>query len=127
MPEGNRLQEVVARDLEDEIINGKLRAGDSIPSAHELSARYEISPSTASAATTKLARRGLVETRRGLGLFVTASARDAVLRERTYSFHAHYVEPMLAEAQRLGYSLRDVLGYLSAQDPVPGSASPDER
>ena len=45
---------------------------------------------------------GLLEKRRGIGMFVAVGARERLLDERRQRFAERYVEPMVAEANRLG-------------------------
>ena len=109
--------QVVARGIEDDIVVGALDGGDQIPSWHELSRQYSISPSTASSTTTSLARKGLLERRRGVGLFVSPTAREQLLRERSASFENDYLKPMLTEAHRLRLSLDVVVALIADRNP----------
>ena len=45
---------------------------------------------------------GLVEKRRGIGMFVAAGARMRLLAQRRQQFAERFVEPLVAEAGRLG-------------------------
>jgi DNA-binding transcriptional regulator YhcF (GntR family) len=73
-----------------------------VPSSNELAAFYRINPATAAKGISVLADEGLLEKRRGIGMFVAAGARQRLLEERRRQFGERYVEPMLAEAGRLG-------------------------
>ena len=42
---------------------------------------------------------GLLEKRRGIGMFVAAGARARLLAERRKRFAERYVEPLVAEAE----------------------------
>lgn len=107
------MSEIIARDIADDIVSGALNAGGRIPSLRELSQRYDVSPSTATAGTKRLMQKGVLERHRGLGLFVTESARDTLRRERKDSFESEFLAPMLSEAQRLGLSLEHVRQLIS--------------
>lgn len=110
------MSETVARDIADDIITGRLHAGCQIPSLRELSERYEISPSTATASTRGLVQKGVLERRRGLGMFVARDAREQLLRERNASFDDDYVQPMLIEARRLGLSFETVTSLIAERN-----------
>ena len=92
----------IAERLADEIADGGLAEGDRVPSTNELAAYYRINPATAAKGVNVLIDDGLLEKRRGIGMFVAAGARERLLEDRRRSFAERYVEPMVAEASRLG-------------------------
>jgi len=92
----------IADRLADEIADGGLAEGDRVPSTNELAAYYRINPATAAKGVNVLIDDGLLEKRRGIGMFVAAGARERLLEDRRRSFAERYVEPMVAEANRLG-------------------------
>jgi DNA-binding transcriptional regulator YhcF (GntR family) len=92
----------IAERLADEIADGGLAEGDRVPSTNELAAYYRINPATAAKGVNVLIDDGLLEKRRGIGMFVAAGARERLLEDRRRSFAERYVEPMVAEANRLG-------------------------
>ena len=91
----------IAERLAEEIAVGALMEGEQVPSTNELAAYYRINPATAAKGINVLADDGLVEKRRGIGMFVVAGA-TSVLDARRKRFVERYVEPMVAEASRLG-------------------------
>jgi len=102
----------VARDLEDAILAGTLREGSVVPSTHQVAAQYEINPATAARGVSQLSARGLLTKQRGIGLFVAEGARDILMEERRETFRAVKVKEILAEAQVLGISKRDLLAII---------------
>jgi GntR family transcriptional regulator len=92
----------IADRLAEEIAVGALMEGEQVPSTNELAAYYRINPATAAKGINVLADDGLVEKRRGIGMFVVAGARERLLDARRKRFVERYVEPMVAEASRLG-------------------------
>lgn len=92
----------IAERLAEEIAVGALAEGEQVPSTNELAAYYRINPATAAKGINVLTDDGLVEKRRGIGMFVAAGARERLLDARRKRFTARYVEPMVAEASRLG-------------------------
>ena len=92
----------VAERLAEEIAAGALAEGEQVPSTNELAAYYRINPATAAKGINVLTDDGLVEKRRGIGMFVSAGARDRLLDARRKRFVERYVDPMVAEAGRLG-------------------------
>ena len=92
----------IAERLADEIADGELAEGDRVPSTNELAAYYRINPATAAKGVNVLIDDGLLEKRRGIGMFVAAGARERLLEDRRKQFAERYVEPMVAEAIRVG-------------------------
>jgi GntR family transcriptional regulator len=102
LDEGTPLFAQVAERLAAEIADGGLAEGDRVPSTNELAAYYRINPATAAKGINLLADDGLLEKRRGIGMFVAAGARQRMLAQRREHFVERYVRPLLAEATRLG-------------------------
>jgi GntR family transcriptional regulator len=59
---------------------GMLRAGDQLPTAREVVERLAINPNTVLKAYRELEREGLVQSRPGLGTFVTKNDRHPLTR-----------------------------------------------
>ena len=102
LDEGTPLFGQVAERLAAEIADGGLAEGERVPSTNELAAYYRINPATAAKGINLLADDGLLEKRRGIGMFVAAGARRRLLAQRREQFAERYVRPLLTEATRLG-------------------------
>ncbi|MGH7640013.1 MAG: GntR family transcriptional regulator [Candidatus Dormibacteria bacterium] len=92
----------IAEQISDEIAEGVLPEGERVPSTNELAAYYRINPATAAKGVNMLIDQGLLEKRRGVGMFVAAGARGRLLDARRQRFTERFVEPMVVEARRLG-------------------------
>jgi GntR family transcriptional regulator len=112
LDEGAPLFAQIAERLADEIADGSLAEGERVPSTNELAAFYRINPATAAKGISMLADDGLVEKRRGIGMFVAAGARSRLLTERRKRFAERYVEPLVAEADRLGIGARELTAMI---------------
>ncbi len=110
----------IADHLADDIAEGTLAEGDRVPSTNELAAFYRINPATAAKGINVLTDSGLVEKRRGVGMFVSAGARARLLDDRRKRFAERYVEPMVAEANRLGIDADALLSMVRESDHVQG-------
>jgi GntR family transcriptional regulator len=86
--------------------------GEQVPSTNELAAYYRINPATAAKGINMLTDEGLLEKRRGIGMFVAAGARDRLLGERRKRFAERYVEPLVAEAGRLGIDADELVALI---------------
>ena len=102
LDEGTPLFGQVAERLAAEIADGGLAEGERVPSTNELAAYYRINPATAAKGINLLADDGLLEKRRGIGMFVAAGARRRLLAQRREQFAERHVRPLLTEATRLG-------------------------
>ena len=71
----------VATCIKTDMITGRLAPGDKLPGGRDLALRFTINPNTAARVYQELEKEGLVETRRGMGTYVTDSPEKiAVLR-----------------------------------------------
>jgi GntR family transcriptional regulator len=102
LSEGTPLFQQIGHQLSNDIADGTLAEGDRVPSSNEFAAFYRINPATAAKGINVLIEDGLLEKRRGIGMFVAVGARERLLAERRHRFAQQYIEPMLAEARRLG-------------------------
>lgn len=109
LDEGAPLFAQVAERLSAEIADGGLAEGERVPSSNELAAYYRINPATAAKGISMLTDEGLLEKRRGIGMFVAAGARQRLLEQRRRQFAERYVEPMVAEAARLGIGTEELV------------------
>jgi GntR family transcriptional regulator len=102
LDEGAPLFAQIAGRLAEEIADGGLAEGERVPSSNEMAAYYRINPATAAKGLSMLADEGLLEKRRGIGMFVAAGARQRLLEQRRQRFAERHLQPMIAEASRLG-------------------------
>lgn len=112
LDEGAPLFAQVAERLAAEIADGGLAEGERVPSTNELAAFYRINPATAAKGINVLADEGLLEKRRGIGMFVAAGARATLLGRRRAEFTARYVRPLLTEAIRLGIDSDELIALI---------------
>ena len=116
LDEGTPLFTQVAERLAAEIADGGLAEGARVPSTNELAAFYRINPATAAKGINLLADDGLLEKRRGIGMFVAAGARQRLLGQRRDDFVARYLRPMLTEASRLGIGTGELIELIGEND-----------
>ena len=85
---------------------------------NELAAFYRINPATAAKGLNLLADDGLLEKRRGIGMFVASGARKQLLAQRRDQFAGRYVEPLLTEAARLGIGTDELVALVRESTPA---------
>jgi DNA-binding transcriptional regulator YhcF (GntR family) len=105
MDDGRPIFLQIAEQLENSIIDGSLAEGTQVPSTNELAAFHRINPATAGKGINQLVADGILEKRRGIGMFVTAGAADRLRERRQNAFAAQFTDPLVAEARNLGLSL----------------------
>ena len=98
----------IADLLADGILAGSYPPGAAVPSTNELAAFHRINPATVGKGVNLLVDAGVLEKRRGLGMYVTEGARERLLSDRRAAFARDYVAPLLAEARSLGISPAEV-------------------
>ena len=91
------------------ILDGVLKEGDPLPSVRSVAAEYRVNPLTVLKAYQQLVDEQLVETRRGLGMFVKAGARNLLLKGERQKFLAEEWPRVAATIQRLGITPKELL------------------
>jgi GntR family transcriptional regulator len=111
-PEWNDSQPIY-RQLRDLVVammlDGLLKEGDPLPSVRNVAAEYRVNPLTVLKAYQALVDDGLVEKRRGLGMFITTGARDRLLEGERQRFLKEQWPQIQATIQRLGLTPQDLL------------------
>ena len=103
------------RGLRAAIATGRLRPGDQLPTVRQLAVDLQVNANTVARVYLELERAGVIETRRGVGSFVSATPSKAhPARERDRRLHA-FVTRVLADADAAGLRLDDVIDALSAR------------
>src|ERR1700733_2797749 len=96
----------IYRQLRDRVVamilDGVLKEGDPLPSVRTVAAEYRVNPLTVLKGYQHLVEEELVETRRGLGMFINAGARTLLLRGERQRFLQEEWPRVCATIQRLG-------------------------
>jgi GntR family transcriptional regulator len=103
------------RGLRAAIAAGRLQIGDQLPTVRQLAVELRINANTVARVYSELERAGVLETRRGVGSFVAASAERARSpREHERRLRA-FVMRVMADADAAGFSLDEVMSSLASQ------------
>ena len=120
----------IYRQLRDRVIamilDGVLKEGDPLPSVRNVAAEYRVNPLTVLKGYQQLADEGLVEARRGRGMFINAGARDLLLRSERRKFLVEEWPRIQKNIQRLGLTKEDLVNVAEAPKP-PASKAPEEK
>jgi GntR family transcriptional regulator len=90
------------------LLDGDPPEGQAMPSVRVLAHRHLLNPLTVNRALQALAEAGLLESRRGLGLFVTAGARDRLRAAERARFLADEWPRLRARLRRLGIAAQQL-------------------
>jgi len=108
----------IYRQLRDKVVamilEGVLADGDALPSVRNVAAEFSLNPLTVLKGYQQLVDEGLVEKRRGRGMFVTPGARTQLLKGERQRFLEHEWPRVAATIQRLGFDAADLLGRKKA-------------
>jgi GntR family transcriptional regulator len=119
----------IYRQLRDRVVamilDGVLKEGDPLPSVRTVAAEYRVNPLTVLKGYQQLVDDGLVETRRGLGMFINAGARDQLLQGERQKFLAEDWPRIHANIQRLGLNAQELLNGSAPSSDSTASQSPD--
>ena len=103
----------IYRQLRDRVVamilDGVLKEGDPLPSVRTVAAEYRVNPLTVLKGYQQLVDEGLVESRRGRGMFINAGARSLLLKGERQKFVAEEWPRIYETIQRLGLSAEDLL------------------
>ena len=98
----------VAQMLEDGILRGVYPAEEQVPSTNELARAYKINPATAAKGINLLVDEGVLDKRRGIGMFVAPGAAAAIAARRKAAFYQDYVIALAKEAASLGIGAEEL-------------------
>jgi len=119
----------IYRQLRDRVVamilDGLLKEGDPLPSVRVVAAEDRLNPLTVLKAYQQLVDEGLVETRRGRGMFINAGARRLLLEGERKRFLGEEWPRVAATIQRLGLRAEELLDAASrstSTDAAPSKA-----
>ncbi len=93
----------------DMILEGVLGDGDALPSVRNVAAEYRLNPLTVLKGYQELVDEGLVEKKRGRGMFVTDGARRQLLKDERQRFLDKEWPKVVATINRLGLDIDSLL------------------
>ncbi len=117
----------IYRQLRDRVVamilDGVLKEGDPLPSVRNVAAEYRVNPITVMKGYQELVEERLVETKRGLGMFIKPGARELLLEGERRRFLEDQWPGISATIQRLGLTPEELL---EASTP-PSSDTREEK
>jgi GntR family transcriptional regulator len=115
----------IYRQLRDRVVamilEGVLGDGDALPSVRNVAAEYRLNPLTVLKGYQKLVDEGLVEKKRGRGMFVTDGAQKQLLKDERQRFIEKEWPMVAAMIARLGLSAEQLLREINLKkSSTPG-------
>lgn len=109
---GKPIYEQITDQIKGEIMSGRLKAGDALPSMRLLAKELRISVITTKRAYEELEREGFLTTVPGKGCFVAAQDRE-LLREARLRKVEEHLSAAVDEARRGGIELDEMIETMS--------------
>ncbi len=105
--------EPIYRQLHDRVVamilDDVLKEGDPLPSVRNVAAEYRVNPLTVLKGYQQLVDEGLVESRRGRGMYVNAGARALLLEAEREKFLTAEWPRLREKVRRLGLTVEELL------------------
>jgi GntR family transcriptional regulator len=105
------------------ILDGVLNEGDPLPSVRNVAAEFRVNPLTVLKSYQQLVDEGLVESRRGRGMFVNPGARNLLLKVEREKFLGEEWPRVRDTIARLGLKAEELL---NDADGSPSDAKPSQ-
>jgi DNA-binding transcriptional regulator YhcF (GntR family) len=97
----------IMQKIKADIVSGKLKGGDKIPSVRDISESFKVNPNTVQRALIELEREGITYPQRGIGTFVCEGLDVANLLKTTLAMG--YAKRFTDEMIELGLSENEMI------------------
>jgi GntR family transcriptional regulator len=102
------------RALRAAIATGRLATGDQLPTVRQLAVELSVNANTVARVYAELERAGILETRRGVGTFITATPAKAHPPKQHERRLRSFITRLLADSSAAGFTLDDLIEALQA-------------
>lgn len=111
----------IADQIRQDILAGRIQEEEKVMSTNQYATFYRINPATAQKAFQSLVDEGILYKQRGIGMFVSAGAREQLLTQHRDSFFKEVLLPMLEQARAIGITDEELIGYITRNNEVVNS------
>lgn len=101
--------EQVAEIVENQILDGYLKADDQSPSTTEFANVYSINPATARKGLNILVDEGILYKKRGMGMFVTKDAKKIIINKRKDEYIKNILPDLIKNMTMLGITKEELI------------------
>ncbi|MEK6281107.1 MAG: GntR family transcriptional regulator [Acidobacteriota bacterium] len=105
----------LTRAIQFAIATGKLRIGEQLPTVRQMAVDLKINANTVAKVYLELERTGIVETRRGVGTFISDRPLKARSDTNRDEHLRDFIDRFIAEAGALGFALDDLISHLQGR------------
>lgn len=121
----------IYRQLRDRVVamilEGVLGEGDALPSVRNVAAEYRLNPLTVLKGYQELVDEGLVEKKRGRGMFINDGARKELLKAERNRFLSKEWPQVLATIERLNLNADELLQLARSENKNTSTDSGGEN
>ena len=107
--QGNPIYLQVARMIRDSVVSGDLPEEGPVPSIRQVSAEHGLNPQTVLNATHLLVEEGILEKRRGVGIFVKRGAQEQLRQRELAELEQRHIPQLVNRARLVGLSARETV------------------
>lgn len=104
----------ITEQIEEAIFTGSFPEETQVPSTTEISKNFKINPATVLKGMNVLVDQGLIEKRRGLGMFVIKGAQQKIMQKRQDEFYTTYVATLIVESKKLGLGEKELIKLIES-------------
>ena len=97
------------------ILDGSLPEGENLPSVRQVASQFQLNPLTVMKAYQTLVDDGIVEKKRGVGMYCREGARAKLLEQEKLQFVAEEWPRIVARIRRLGMQPEELLQALDKE------------
>ncbi len=102
----------ISEMIENDILRDIILEEEKVPSTNELAKLYSINPATAAKGINILVDAGIVYKKRGIGMFVSTGAKEAIKNARKEQFYDNYIKKIVIEAESLGITKAELVSMI---------------
>ncbi|OOC61306.1 GntR family transcriptional regulator [Paenibacillus ihbetae] len=102
----------IMNQIRQSILNGELKAGDSLPSIRQLAKDLQVSVITTKRAYEELEKEQLIDTVVGKGCFVSGANKDFIREQRMKRLEEKMME-VIRESKELSMKQQDVIDHMT--------------
>ncbi len=115
LQDGVPVSDQIIQAVRKAILTGQLAAGDPFPSVRTMSQELHISPTTAHKVVAYLKDRGLLASRPGIGMVVSATEQPS--KDERLEQLQPAIRQLLKDAEELGLDPDDLIAAIQANTP----------
>ncbi|AYD41310.1 GntR family transcriptional regulator [Clostridium fermenticellae] len=99
--------------IKRDIVSGKLKPGNKLPSIREMSSKFKVNPNTIQRSYQELERENITYTQRGTGSFV--NEEDLIVDKLKEEMARESIDTFLKQMKDLGFIAEDILNIVKEE------------